>query len=1016
MDEEDEPSEQTHVTESQNSSKPSITSPEVHSLNQKKYEELGNQPPIEAENPKDLDTSVDLIDYDSEELHAPNPSTFTGEKETSRLKKLHVLGDLHGWAPGLITYLITHKLASININGMLLGSEGIVDERAINNLFGRDSSMDSSNRPSAGLKGRPLYNDCVNGIGHYSVRVRWTGDKSVGFVQLGDVVDRSDHSELACEILRQLLIDAPGNVFVLLGNHEQFLLENEYDNWHLNEVRNAVIDGRHGVKKWAKKHLRFLGTIEQDEVARSKSVFRSYKDSAELLYLTQAAVQQKGLGLEHGLDDSDIELILQDGWKPYEVVQSLSKKYAKKGQSFPGAITSLVIGENLFHHAEPSQQMSGLVSEMQWNKQLGWINYIHGGNNLQNSPHSYLLWSRGSSTGAASNRPASEAAIEQISIHWPGLYNIVHGHTPTVTLPEFEHISGGRSVPVSYLAESSNSTPKYGKASHVRIFNIDEGMAPIYYSGKEDPDDPLRLPVGLRLTSKRQRLDSVVAHSTNDEIFELERDRTVRTDTRKLWRWQEGTLRTNNDSTWKAVSKERWQKTISHKGITYLVEVSSHGKAFLNRSISGFLILENLLVYLLDDAKCKPKQMIRKPPNKALKHVHVDDGDRALAHMLHLGDSWKTAEKIDLTMIGIHPGMQRNTSEVFAINSTRNGRSFFLHHRDIESAQTKISSYSVNKFIIEHGVDPFCISLSGKDLLKEKLKHWLGEISFNSKIDAKIPMCIGTFPVETNSQRDNHSKIAKFGTRQWKYPKPKPQASPSSPKSKTPSSSSRDIRDVDVQKPSAVKRDPPMPKPPVQDIRNAAKIQPKPHDMHVSDPAQAKETAGHDKRLGQGKENSVPDVRDEKKSAKSGSPNLSATSQSEKPQQSNPPSSALGSIGSVEKGIGGELIITISPDDLKTFFKNSTNARFQAKLEITFHPKYQIISIKVNHTGNEDDSFNFSTDRQKLMAQCQINGKPTVTSKRHGINQNFLIEFLESEILNNMLKKCKEEWPDAPNW
>ena len=206
-----------------------------------------------------------------------------------------------------------------------------------------------------------------------------------------------------------------------------------------------------------------------------------------------------------------------------------------------------------------------------------------------------------------------------------------------------------------------------------------------------------------------------------------------------------------------------------------------------------------------------------------------------------------------------------------------------------------------------------------------------------------------------------------------------------------------------------------MPKPPVQDIRNAAKIQPKPHDMHVSDPAQAKETEGHDKRLRQGKENSVPDVRDEKKSAKPGSPNLSATLQSEKPQQSNPPSSALGSIGSVEKGIKGELIITISPEDLKTFFK-PRNARFQAKLEITFHPDYQIISIKVDHIVNEDDSLNFSTDRQKLMAQCQINGKPTVTPRRHGINQNFLIEFLESEILNNMLKKCEEEWPDAPNW
>ena len=30
---------------------------------------------------------------------------------------------------------------------------------------------------------------------------------------------------------------------VLVGNHEQFVLEDEYDNWYLNE-ENAITDGR----------------------------------------------------------------------------------------------------------------------------------------------------------------------------------------------------------------------------------------------------------------------------------------------------------------------------------------------------------------------------------------------------------------------------------------------------------------------------------------------------------------------------------------------------------------------------------------------------------------------------------------------------------------------------------------------------------------------------------------------------------------------------------------------------
>ena len=104
--------------------------------------------------------------------------------------------------------------------------------------------MDSLNLPSAGLRGRPNFDGCVNGQGHGSVRARWTGRKGQAFIQLGDVIDRADHSELACEILRQLLIDAPCSVFVLVGNPEQFVLEDEYDNWYLNERRNAITDGR----------------------------------------------------------------------------------------------------------------------------------------------------------------------------------------------------------------------------------------------------------------------------------------------------------------------------------------------------------------------------------------------------------------------------------------------------------------------------------------------------------------------------------------------------------------------------------------------------------------------------------------------------------------------------------------------------------------------------------------------------------------------------------------------------
>ena len=44
---------------------------------------------------------------------------------------------------------------------------------------------------------------------HAAINARWIADPEVAFVQVGDIFDRADHSELAAEILRQLIIDAP---------------------------------------------------------------------------------------------------------------------------------------------------------------------------------------------------------------------------------------------------------------------------------------------------------------------------------------------------------------------------------------------------------------------------------------------------------------------------------------------------------------------------------------------------------------------------------------------------------------------------------------------------------------------------------------------------------------------------------------------------------------------------------------------------------------------------------------
>ena len=106
-------------------------------------------------------------------------------------------------------------------------------------------------------------------------------------------------------------------VFVIVGNHEQFFLENDFDNWYLNERRGAVLDYRDDPDTWSGKHLRFIPDDINDTDTKRRDVFKSYSDSAKILFLTQASAQQKALGINHGLEHKDIDLVLSNGWKPY---------------------------------------------------------------------------------------------------------------------------------------------------------------------------------------------------------------------------------------------------------------------------------------------------------------------------------------------------------------------------------------------------------------------------------------------------------------------------------------------------------------------------------------------------------------------------------------------------------------------------------------------------------------------------------------------------------------------------
>ena len=141
--------------------------------------------------------------------------------------------------PHSISTLFHHGLAEISIDGISMCYKDNLNTQALQDAFGRRFTDEGNRLPHAGLRGRPHFDAVVNGHG----TAPFVHDGPVehhGFVQVGDVFDRADHSELAAEILRQLIIHAPGQVHVPWETTNSSCWK-RVQNWHMNEARNAVV-------------------------------------------------------------------------------------------------------------------------------------------------------------------------------------------------------------------------------------------------------------------------------------------------------------------------------------------------------------------------------------------------------------------------------------------------------------------------------------------------------------------------------------------------------------------------------------------------------------------------------------------------------------------------------------------------------------------------------------------------------------------------------------------------------
>ena len=522
----------------------------------------------------------------------------------------------------------------------------------------------------------------------------------------------------------------PRKLFVLVGNPEQFMLEDDFDNWYFNESRSAWTDGEISPKRGAKNHFRFLPKWDLKSIEeRARETFDRYINATQTLFLTQGAVMQK-LGWLNDFTH-DLSPMLGLGWSGYINATDIIKKLNDSKESIiPGALTALVIGDTLFHHAEPSAHRSegtqGLKTPLFhiMTKPLGpnnisFKNYVSGNGALKASPDAPLLWSRGSSVGAASGTPAAESHISELAKAWPGLKRIVHGHTPTVTSGDFDSVTGGNSTSVSYLGDSQNRIMERGRANNIRIYNIDEGMSPVYYSGDNGSYDPTRMPVGLRL--EKDENSALESLSAINPLINLDPTDDITRDVRELWRWSKGEWRFSSSEDWSNLDKKYHAKTVTHgswRGFIVIPDQNSESlKTLYNRNIAGTQIGKLMVQKLLNDCFSQGSIEIQEPRQAILERVGP------IGELLSKGKSKLAWKKYTSLLVLLKPNQKRGFSCIIS-NSLG------------ADSKVKLAAYNNNKVI-----KPIELVAENNQIVMNKISSMervfigLNDDSINSGID-----------------------------------------------------------------------------------------------------------------------------------------------------------------------------------------------------------------------------------------------------------------------------------------
>jgi hypothetical protein len=420
----------------------------------------------------------------------PKPSNFStlGNNQLT----IRVLGDIHGWAPGLLSFLIQNDLADFSLNGEICKSVKRLSSQ-FPNPFDYDSDrvfiegpwFDGSPFITPG-DSREIFRGQVNTIDITPTKKLITDSI---FIQVGDLIDRGDYSELTLETMRQLILKSPGCTLSLVGNHEGFLIEKNFRGWLKNERKTCFDRTKNRAGSIRLDPKRAGSRLTEAEFL--DNVFSSYSAHYAHLLLTQEyrlrmslddssrdrlkSLTQPSLDLV-GIDDSELEEIANSNeWR--FIQRSLSWLNAvreeKSSVTLAGAICMFSVGNSVFLHSESNALLK--VTDEDWlefrepfktkNGAEYRMLFYATGESLEDkkvkSRHYPLLWSRSKTRwllGEISDE-LNEAA-EFLNNRLPWISRIYHGHSAIKKIYSLDvKLNNQRTIKISNLDWSW--TPPY---------------------------------------------------------------------------------------------------------------------------------------------------------------------------------------------------------------------------------------------------------------------------------------------------------------------------------------------------------------------------------------------------------------------------------------------------------------------------------------------------------------------------------------------------------------------------